>query len=95
MTPIAHSEAQGMLITRNAHEALAVLKKLVDGAEEKIRLAERETVAVAIGHQRGDDPLRTLRAVKETLKSQRFEAAVSDAREKIETAVEWHLKSRN
>lgn len=89
------TNAQGTLITRDAHEALVVLKKLVDSAEEKIRLAERETAAVAIGHQRDDDPLRTLRAVKDTLKSQRFEAAVSDAREKIETAVEWHLKSRN
>lgn len=95
MTPIAYHEAQGLLITRDAHEALAVLKKLVDSAEEKIRLAERETAAVAIGHQKDDDPLRTLRDVKDTLKSQHFEAAVSDAREKIETAVAWHLKLQN
>ena len=89
------TNAQGTLITRDAHEALAVLKKLVDSAEENIRLAERETAAVAIGHQKEDDPLGTLRAVEDTLKSQRFEAAVSDAREKIETAVEWHLKLQN
>ena len=95
MTAIAYHEAQGMLFTRDAHEALAVLKKLVDGAEERIRLAERETAAIAIGHQKDDDPLRTLRDIKDTLKSSRFEAAVSDAREKIETAVEWHLKPRN
>ena len=95
MTPIAHNEAQGMLITRDAYEALAFLKKLVDSAEEKIRLAERETAAVAIGHRKDDDPLRTLRDVEGTLKSQRFEAAVSDARVKIETAVEWHLRSQN
>jgi hypothetical protein len=44
----------------------------VDSAEEKMRLAERETAAVAIGHQKDDDPLRTLRAVEDTLKSQRF-----------------------
>jgi len=92
---MTYPKAQGMLITRDAHEALAVLKKLVDSAEEKIRLAERETVAVAIGHQKDDDPLGTLRDVEDTLKSQRFETAVSDAREKIETAVEWHLKSQN
>jgi hypothetical protein len=84
-----------MLITRDAHNALAVLKKLVDHAEEKIRLAERETAAIAIGHQKGDDPLRTLRDVEDTLKSQRFQTAVSDAREKIETAVEWHLRLQN
>jgi hypothetical protein len=92
MTPISYPNAQGVLITREAHEALASLKRLVDSAEEKIRLAERETAAVAIGHRKDDDPLRTLRHVEDTLKSQRFEAAVSDAREKIETAVEWHLK---
>lgn len=95
MTPMNYPTAQGLLITRDAHEALAVLKKLVDSAEEKIRLAERETAAVAIGHQKDDDPLRTLRDVENTLKSERFEDAVSDAREKIETAVEWHLKLQN
>lgn len=95
MTPISNPNAQGMLITRDAHNALAVLKKLVDHAEEKIRLAERETAAVAIGHQKDDDPLRTLRDVEDTLKSQRFQTAVADAREKIETAVEWHLRLQN
>ena len=95
MTPISYHEAQGLLITRDAHEALAVLKKLVDHAEEKTRLAERETAAVAIGHQKDDDPLRTLRDVEDTLSSRQFEAAVSDAREKIETAVEWHLRLQN
>ena len=95
MSPMAYPKAQGMLITRDAHNALAVLKKMVDGADEQIRLAERETAAVAIGHQKDDNPLRTLRDVEDTLKSQRFEAAVSDAREKIETAVQWHLKSLN
>jgi hypothetical protein len=72
-----------------------MVKKLVDNAEEKIRLAERETAAVAIGHRQDDDPLRTLRDVEDTLKSQRFQAAASDAREKIETAVEWHLRLQN
>jgi hypothetical protein len=58
-----------LLITRDAHEALAGLKKLVDRAEQKIRLAERETVAVAIGRQEGEDPLTTLRDVAETFQS--------------------------
>ena len=48
-------ELQGTLITHDAREALTVLKKLVDTAEEKIRLAERETAAVAIGHRRDDN----------------------------------------
>ncbi len=90
MTLISHPKAQGMSITRDAHEALAVLKKLVDSAEEKVRLAERETVAVAIGHSKGDDPLRTLRDIASTLESPNFEAAVSSVREKMQSAVDWH-----
>ena len=95
MTPISYPDAQGLLSTRDAHEALAVLKKLVDSAEEKIRLAERETVAVAIGHRKGDDPLRTLRDAADTLRSPDFEAAVSVVREKMQVAVEWHLNLNN
>jgi hypothetical protein len=90
MTPISYPDAHGMLITRDAHEALAALKKLVDRAEEKIRLAERETVAVA--HRKGDDPLRTLRDVADTFQWPNFEDAVSVVREKMQVAVEWHLR---
>jgi hypothetical protein len=93
MTPMNYPSAQGVLITRDAHEALSVLKKLVDSAEEKIRLAERETVAVAIGHRKGDDPLSTLRDIAGTLESPNFEAAVSLVREKMKSAVDWHSTS--
>lgn len=82
---------QGALITRDAHVALLDLKKLVDSAAEKIRVAERESVGVAIGRRQGDDPLRTLRDAAEKLQSPNFEAAVSLAREKMQTAVNWHL----
>jgi hypothetical protein len=67
MAPISYPNAQGLLVTRDAHEALAVLKKLVDSAEEKIRLAERETIAVAIDHRKDDDPLKTLHDAADTL----------------------------
>jgi polysaccharide deacetylase 2 family uncharacterized protein YibQ len=60
---------------RDAHEALAVLKKLVDSAEGKIRLAEREAIAVAIGHRKDDNPLKTLRDAADTLQSPDFETA--------------------
>jgi hypothetical protein len=83
---------QGALITRDAHGAVLDLKKLVDNAAEKIRVAERETVGVAIGGRQGDDPLRTLRDAAETLQSPNFEAAVSLAREKMQTAVDWHVR---
>ena len=84
MTPISYPDPHGLLTTRDAHEALAILQKLVDSAEEKIRLAERETVAVAIGLREG-----------ETLKSPDFETAVSVAREKMQVAVDWDLNLNN
>jgi len=95
ITPISYPDPHGLLTTRDAHEALAILQKLVDSAEEKIRLAERETVAVAIGLREGDNPLRTLRAIAETLKSPDFETAVSVAREKMQVAVDWDLNLNN
>ena len=67
----------------------------MDNAEENIRKAERETVAVAIGHQKDDDPLKTLRDISETLQSPDFEAAVSVVREKMKNAVEWHQRFQN
>ncbi len=83
---------QGALITRDAHAALLDLKRLVDSAAEKIHVAERETVGVAIGRWQSDDPLRTLRDAAETLQSPNFEAVVSRAREKMESAVAWHVR---
>jgi len=83
---------QGTLITRDAYVALSELKKLVDRATEKIRVAERETVGVAIGRQENDDPLTTLRDAVEALQSPNFEAVVLSAREKMQTAVDWHLR---
>jgi hypothetical protein len=64
----------------------------VDSAAQRIRVAERETVGVAIGRRRGDDPLRTRQDAAETLQSPNLEAAVSLAREKMQTAVNWHLR---
>jgi hypothetical protein len=83
---------QRALITRDAHTALLNLKNLVDTATEQIRVAERESVGIAIGrHQDGEDPLKTLQTAAETFRSPNFEAAVSAVREKMDTAVSWHL----
>jgi hypothetical protein len=82
----------GALITRDAHAALTELKKLVDGATEKLRTAERETIGVAIGRSQDEDPLRTLQDAADTLQSPSFEAAVSLAKEKMQSAVNWHLR---
>jgi hypothetical protein len=82
----------GALITRDAHVALTELKILVDRATERLRVAERESVGIAIGHSRQhEDPLRTLRDAADTLQSPKFEAAVSLAKEKMQSAVNWHL----
>ena len=80
----------GALITRDAHLALADLKILVDRAAEKLRVAERETVGIAIGHSQDEDPLRTLRDAADALQSPKFEAAVSLAKEKMQSALNWH-----
>jgi hypothetical protein len=74
---------QGTLITRDAYVALSELKKLVDSATEKIRVAERETVGVAIGRQQSDnDPLKTLRDAAEALQSPNFRSCgLADTRE--------------
>jgi len=81
----------GALITRDAHVALAELKILVDWAAEKLRTAERETVGVAIGHAHDENPLRTLQDAADALQSPKFEAAVSLAKEKMQSALNWHL----
>jgi hypothetical protein len=80
---------QRAMITRDAHTALLNLKGLVDTATEQIRAAERESVGIAIGRE--GNPLKTLQSAAETLRSPNFEAAVSAVREKMETAVTWHL----
>lgn len=86
---------QGVVITREAHLALLDLKRLVDTATEEIHAAELETAGMAIGCLEGDDPLRTLRAAAETLRSPGFEAAILQARRKMETAVAWHLTAQD
>ncbi len=82
---------QGALITRDAHAALIELKQMVDSVTEKIRVAERETVGVAIGRRQCDDPLQKVRDAMEKLQSAKFDAAISQARAKMQTAVNWHL----
>lgn len=81
---------QRALLTRDAYAALRDLKKLVDHATEKIHAAELETVGVAIGRAKEDSPLRNLLGAVETLRSPKFDAAIQQAREKMETAVSWY-----
>ena len=79
------------LVTREAHQALLDLKKLVDTATQKTHAAKLEAVGHAVGSLQREDALTTLRTVAATLGSPDFDAAVSEARLKIETVVASHL----
>jgi hypothetical protein len=79
---------------REAYSALFHLKRLVESAANTTRETERRTVGRAINRDHKDDPSAALRSATETLPSPRFEAAVSDARLKMETAVECLLSGR-
>ncbi len=87
-------DLEGASITRDAHEAVQDLKQLVNQAEESIRLAERETIGAAIGKQTGADPVSTLRAAAEKLQSPSLETAILRAREKVQSALNFHLGGR-
>jgi hypothetical protein len=82
------------LNAREAYSVLSHLKALVESAANTTRDAERKTVGLAIGHGQKEDPIEALRAATETLRSPSFEAAVSEARLKMETAVECLLTAR-
>lgn len=78
------------LVTRDAYSALRNLKTLVDWATEKLHIAELETVDVAIGGKQANDPLRTLLGAADALRSPKFNAALEEARLKMERAVASH-----
>ena len=82
---------QAALVTRDARESLQDLKALIDGVAQKIRVAERQTVGVAIGRQQGEDPLKALQEAVDSLQSPSLEAAVSEARAKMQSALKLHL----
>jgi hypothetical protein len=80
------------LATREAHLALLDLKKFVDEATQTTHTAELEAVSLAISPRQGGDSLATLQVVVERLQSQNFEAALFQAREKLQSAVAWHIE---
>jgi hypothetical protein len=82
------------LATREAHMALLDLKKFVDEATQTTHTAELEAVSLAISPRQGGDTLNTLRVVIERLQSPNFEAALSQARDKLETAVAWQVEDQ-
>ncbi len=90
MTAATAELRRGMLITRDAHDALRHLKSLVDLATEKIHAAELQTSGMTVGAAPGEDFPGTLRAAAEMLHSPKFENSLKQAVAKVETAVAWH-----
>jgi hypothetical protein len=55
------------LVTREAHQALLDLKKLVDTATQKTHAAELETVGQAVSSFQREDALTTMRTFAEAI----------------------------
>ena len=73
---------------RDAHEALLVLKELVDDAAKTTHAAELESFSLAISRDENDgendDVRKTLQNVAERLQSPDFDAVLLEVREKLE-----------
>ena len=84
---MASKKQQAALTAREAHGALLELKRIIDNATETVHSAEFEAAGLAIGSWQTCDPVEILRTAADTLRSSAFEAAVSKARHKTETAI--------
>jgi hypothetical protein len=73
--------------TREAHEALIELKKLVDEAAKITHQAELESFHAAINRDRDSSVRRSLQDVVERVKSPEFDRAIFVVREKLEAAL--------
>ena len=73
--------------TREAHEALIELKKLVDEAAKITHQAELESFHAAINRDRDSSVRRSLQDVVERMKSPEFDRAIFVVREKLEAAL--------
>ena len=73
--------------TREAHEALIELKKLVDEAAKITHQAELESFHAAIIRDRDSSVRRSLQDVVERMKSPEFDRAIFVVREKLEAAL--------
>jgi len=74
------------LATREAHEALLVLKHIVDEATTITHIAEIESFREAIHNSESPDVRSALQKVVYHLKSRSFDEVLSRALEKLDTA---------
>jgi hypothetical protein len=73
--------------TREAHEALIELKRLVDEAAKIAHEAELESFHAAINRNRDSTVRRSLQNVIERVKSPDFDRAIFVVREKLQAAL--------
>jgi len=73
--------------TREAHEALVELKRLVDEAARLTHEAELEAFHAAIRRDQNDSVRRSLQNVVERVKSPDLDKAIFAVREKLEMAL--------
>jgi len=71
----------------DAHEALLVLKEVVDEAAKTIHAAELESFSLAIRHVENNDVRMTLQSVAALLQSPDFDVVLLEVREKLEIAI--------
>jgi len=75
------------IATREAHEALLELKKLVDEAAKETHEAELESFSAAITQSECTGIRLMLQNIGERFKSPTFDAVLASVREKLQTAV--------
>lgn len=78
--------------TRDAHLALLDLKRLVDEAAQRTHAAELEAIGLAISRRQQSEMSTTLRVVMEHLRSDGFEAKLTQVKEKLEIALSTETK---
>jgi len=82
-----HAAHRRALAAREAHSALMELKDMVETAAKRVHAAEFEAARTAVdGKEEGLQPT-PLQAAAESLRSPSFEAAVAQARDKVEVAL--------
>jgi len=86
---------QAALVTREAYAALLQVKTLVDSAANTLREAQRQAVGLAIGRGEKAIPIAALQSASAALESQEFEAAILQARNKMQSAVASLQNTRN
>jgi hypothetical protein len=86
---------KGALAAREAHSALLELRAMVETAAKKVHAAEFEAARMAIGGREAEPLLTPLQSAADSLRSPSFEAAVAQARDKVEVALAFTKAAGN